>query len=184
MSLTESYMLPLGTVAPEFKLPNTVDNKNYDLNKLIGKKGTLIVFMCNHCPYVIHLIDHFIQTASKYLHKEINTIAISSNSIKTHPQDGPEEMNKFALNKNFSFPYLYDESQEIAKKYNAACTPDFYLFDKNLKLVYRGRYDDSRPGNDKIVSGKDLHDAIENLLNNKEINSQQYPSMGCNVKWH
>ena len=115
MSLTESFMLPLGTVAPEFNLPNSVDDKNYNLNNLKGKKGTLIVFMCNHCPYVIHLIDPLIETAKKYLENEINTIAISSNSIKTHPQDGPEEMKKFAINKNFSFPYLYNEYQEIAK---------------------------------------------------------------------
>ena len=184
MSLTESFMLPLGTVAPEFNLPNTVDNKYYNLNDLRGSEGTLIVFMCNHCPYVIHLIDPLIETAKKYLENEINTIAISSNSIKTHPQDGPEEMKKFAINKNFSFPYLYDESQEIAKKYKAECTPDFYLFDKNLMLVYRGRYDDSRPGNNIAISGKDLHDAIDSLLKNKEISNNQYPSMGCNIKWH
>ena len=184
MSLSESYMLPLGTIAPEFNLPNTVDEKNYNFSELIGKKGTLIIFICNHCPYVIHLIDQLVETAKKYLTKEINTIAISSNSIKTHPQDGPEKMKKFALDKNFSFPYLYDKSQEIAKKYDAACTPDFYLFDKDLKLVYRGRYDDSRPGNEKAVTGKDLHNAIDYLLINKEINIKQYPSMGCNIKWH
>ena len=184
MSLTESYMLPLGTIAPEFNLPNTVDEKNYNFSELIGKKGTLIIFICNHCPYVIHLIDQLVETAKKYLTKEINTIAISSNSIKTHPQDGPEKMKKFALDKNFSFPYLYDKSQEIAKKYDAACTPDFYLFDKDLKLVYRGRYDDSRPGSEKAVTGKDLHSAIDHLLINKEVNIKQYPSMGCNIKWH
>ena len=184
MSLTESCMLPLGTIAPKFNLPNAVDEKNYNLSELIGEKGTLIIFMCNHCPYVIHLIEELVETAKKYLTKKINTIAISSNSIKTHPQDGPEEMKKFSLDKNFSFPYLYDESQEIAKKYDAACTPDFYLFDKDLKLVYRGRYDDSRPGNEKVVTGKDLHSAIDHLLINKEINIKQYPSMGCNIKWH
>tara|TARA_B110000263_G_C15236053_1_gene477074 strand:+ start:318 stop:872 length:555 start_codon:yes stop_codon:yes gene_type:complete len=184
MSLTESCMLPLRTIAPEFHLPNTIDNKIYSLIELKGLKGSLVIFMCNHCPYVIHLIEPLIETAKKYLTKGINTISISSNSIKTHPQDGPKEMKKFALDKNFSFPYLYDETQEIAKKYNAACTPDFYLFDKDLKLVYRGRYDDSRPGNDKSITGKDLHDALDHLLINKTNNNKQYPSMGCNIKWY
>ena len=137
-----------------------------------------------HIFQIIHLIEPLIETAKKYLTKGVNTILISSNSIKTHPQDGPKEMKKFALDKNFSFPYLYDETQEIAKKYNAACTPDFYLFDKDLKLVYRGRYDDSRPGNDKTITGKDLHDALDHLLINKTNNNKQYPSMGCNIKWH
>ena len=183
MSLTESFMLPLGTEAPEFNLPNTVDNKHYNLNDLIGSKGTLIVFMCNHCPYVIHLIDPLIETAKKYLENEINTIAISSNSIKTHPQDGPEEMKNFALDKNFSFPYLYDESQEIAKKYDAACTPDFYLYNSELRLIYRGQLDDSRPGNGVECNGDDLDHALSCLLAYTENNRIQKPSIGCNIKW-
>ena len=184
MALTPTKQISLDFVAPDFNLINPMNNSSVTLSDLKSDTATLIVFMCNHCPYVIHLIDPLIETAKKYLENEINTIAISSNSIKTHPQDGPEEMKKFALNKNFSFPYLYDESQEIAKSYKAECTPDFYLFDKNLMLVYRGRYDDSRPGNNIAISGKDLHDAIDSLLKNKVISNKQYPSMGCNIKWH
>ena len=139
MALTESYMLPLGTKAPEFYLTNTTDNKKNGLNELKGKNGSIVIFMCNHCPYVVHLIDNIIKTAKKYVSKGINTIAISSNSIKTHPQDGPEEMKKLAINKKYSFPYLSDQTQEVAKKYSATCTPDFYLFNKDLELIYRGR---------------------------------------------
>lgn len=184
MALTESYMLPLGTQAPLFKLPNIVLGVEQSLNELKGTHGTLVVFMCNHCPYVIHLLEGIIQTAEEFSIKGINTIAISSNSIDTHPQDGPEEMKKLAENKRFSFPYLYDKSQEIAHSYQAACTPDFYLFDASLKLFYRGRYDNSRPGNDIPVSGKELHQAADLMLSKKQMPEPQYPSMGCNIKWH
>jgi len=184
MALTESYMLPLGTSAPPFKLPNVVSGIEQNLDELSGSKGTLIVFMCNHCPYVVHLLEGIIKTTKEFSKKGIATIAISSNSIKTHPQDGPKEMKKLALNKNFPFPYLYDESQEIAHSYQAACTPDFYLFDNSLQLFYRGRYDGSRPGNDIPVSGKELHHASETMLSKKQAIEPQYPSMGCNIKWH
>lgn len=184
MALTESYMLPLGTLAPAFELPNTVLGISQCLDDIKGKKGTLVVFMCNHCPYVIHLLDEFIKSAQAFSEQQINTVAISSNSIHSHPQDAPEEMKSLALNKNFPFPYLYDATQEVAHKYQAACTPDFYLFDDALKLCYRGRYDNSRPGNDFPITGQDLHKAVDLLLNKEAPIEKQYPSMGCNIKWH
>ena len=184
MALTESYMLPLETKAPNFSLPNVIDGKFKSLNEIKGLKGTLIIFMCNHCPYVIHLLNGILNTSKDFKKKGINTIAISSNSIKTHPQDGPEEMEKFAKKNSFSFPYLFDETQEVAKNYQAACTPDFYLFDKNLKLYYRGRFDSSRPGNNLPVTGEDMHKAAELMLLKLSYNQKQYPSMGCNIKWN
>ena len=184
MSLTESFMLPLGTNAPQFRLPNVVNGHLQDIHELKGVNGTLIIFMCNHCPYVIHLLDGIIKTSEKLLNKKINTIAISSNSIVTHPQDGPDEMKKLAILKKFSFPYLFDKTQEVAKSFKAECTPDFYLFDKKLILSYRGRYDQSRPGNQIKVTGNDLHKAVELMISNNEQLKMQYPSMGCNIKWH
>ena len=184
MALTESFMLPLGTDAPPFRLPNVVNDEMQELNQLKGVKGTLIIFMCNHCPYVIHLLDGILKTAEKLSNKKIKTIAISSNSVITHPQDGPNEMKKLAISKRFSFPYLYDQTQEVAKSYKAECTPDFYLFDEKLILSYRGRYDQSRPGNQIKVTGNDLHNAVELMITNSEQIKTQYPSMGCNIKWH
>jgi hypothetical protein len=154
------------------------------LDQLKGSKGTLILFMCNHCPYVVHLMDGLLSTAQNFKEKGIETIAISSNSEHSHPQDGPVEMKKLALEKNFAFPYLFDKTQEVAHRYQAACTPDFYLFDETLSLVYRGRYDDSRPGNQIPVSGKDLHQAATLMLSKESQQTPQYPSMGCNIKWH
>ena len=183
MALIESYMLPLGTQSPSFSLPNVINNQIKELEIIRGENGTLIIFMCNHCPYVIHLLEGIIKTAIDFSKKGIATVAISSNSIETHPQDGPKEMKKLALLKKFSFPYLYDESQEVAKNFQAACTPDFYLFDAELRLYYRGRYDDSRPGNDKPITGIDLHEACDMMLNKKKNNQFQYPSLGCNIKW-
>jgi hypothetical protein len=149
-----------------------------------GINGTLVIFMCNHCPYVIHLLEGIIKTATNFSKKGITTVAISSNSIETHPQDGPKEMKKLALLKKFSFPYLYDKSQEVAKDFQAACTPDFYLFDNHLKLFYRGRYDDSRPGNLVPVNGNDLHRASESMLQKISQSGIQHPSLGCSIKWH
>ena len=183
MALTESYMLPLKTQAPPFSLSNVTSNRKESLNELKGKKGTLIVFMCNHCPYVIHLMDALISSAKELSIEGINTIAISSNSLLSHPQDGPTHMKKLAEEKNFPFPYLFDETQEVAHAYKAACTPDFYLFDADLNLYYRGRYDDSRPGNEQPITGKDLHDATQAMLNQQDSPAMQYPSMGCNIKW-
>ena len=183
MALTPSNMFPLRQKAPSFNLMDVSLKKKSNLIDLKGEKGTIIVFMCNHCPYVIHLLEGIIHTAKHFLDKEIATLAISSNNIVSHPQDHPEKMKALALKKAFPFPYLYDASQEIAHNYQAACTPDFYLFDEDLLLVYRGRYDDSRPGNETPVSGIDLHEAADLMLQKKPQKELQYPSMGCSIKW-
>ena len=183
MALIESYILPLNTTAPPFSLPNVVNGEMQTLEQLKGKKGTFVIFMCNHCPYVIHLLEGIIHMAKHFLDKEIAALAISSNNVVSHPQDHPEKMKVLALEKAFPFPYLYDASQEIAHNYQAACTPDFYLFDEDLLLVYRGRYDDSRPGNETPVSGIDLHEAADLMLQKKPQKELQYPSMGCSIKW-
>ena len=150
---------------------------------LKGEKGTLIVFICNHCPFVIHLLEHFTQFAARIKSKGISTVAISSNDIKNYPLDAPDKMYELSRKYNFSFPYLYDPSQKVAKAYDAACTPDFYLFDEKIELVYRGRYDSSRPKSNIPISGEDLENAALNLLNKKPISEKQFPSMGCSIKW-
>ena len=183
MALVESNMLPLGTIAPDFFLPNVVDNSIYSLQLLKGENGTIVVFSCNHCPYVIHLLDAFVAFAKENKGKGIETIVISSNDVKNYPADHPDLMRELALEKNFSFPYLYDESQAVAKAYDAACTPDFYLFDGDLKSVYHGQIDDSRPENGKSVTGKDMRKAMDNLLQHKSVLENQKPSIGCGIKW-
>lgn len=183
MALTESKMLALGTTAPDFNLLNVVTGNTQSLQALSGSKGTLIIFMCNHCPYVVHLLDALIKKAEEWKQDGVQTIGISSNSVLTHPQDGPEEMKVLALEKDFGFSYLYDPDQKVAHAYDAACTPDFYLFDEKLKLNYRGQFDGSRPGNNIPVNGADLAEAIGNMLQNKTPQAGQIPSMGCNIKW-
>lgn len=183
MALTASTMLPLGTSAPPFTLTNVVTNKQETLDEHLGTTGTLVIFMCNHCPYVIHLIDSLVAFTKKNHGLGINTIAISSNDVERYPEDHPDRMKMLALEKSFGFPYLYDEDQQVAKIYDAACTPDFYLFDASKKLVYRGRYDESRPGNDRPINGDDLQTAINALISGGAISDQQYPSMGCGIKW-
>ena len=183
MALTPSNMLPLGTKAPDFNLVDTKDNQTKSLTELKGSKGTLIMFICNHCPFVIHVNEELVKLANDYKPRGINCIAISSNDVDNYPQDGPDKMKTHAEENHYPFPYLYDETQAIAKAYDAACTPDFFLFDEDLKLVYAGQLDSSRPGNDIPVTGKDLRAAIDALLNNKVINPNQKPSMGCNIKW-
>ena len=176
-------MLPLGTTAPDFTLVNTVDSEKIHLLEYKGTKGTLIMFICNHCPFVIHINEALVALASHYQNEGINFIAISSNDAVSYPQDGPVKMKMHALNNQYPFPYLYDASQEVAIAYDAACTPDLYLFDASLKLVYRGQLDDSRPGNSIPVTGKDLRHALECLLNNTENTQHQKPSIGCNIKY-
>ncbi|MBU2947100.1 thioredoxin family protein [Zobellia uliginosa] len=183
MARTPSNMLPLGTLAPDFNLLDTQTNQQVELSDLKGKKGTVIAFICNHCPFVIHINPQFAKLAKEYQSKEIGFIAISSNDVENYPQDAPHLMKKIAEEQNYSFPYLYDETQETAKNYDAACTPDFYLFDSDLKLVYRGQLDDSRPGNEIPVTGKDLRNALDALIENKSISNLQKPSIGCNIKW-
>ena len=184
MALTPSNMLELGAAAEDFKLVDTVSGKEQSLSDLRGEKGTLIMFICNHCPFVIHVIDELVRLGNDYQKEGVRLIAISSNSIATHPQDGPDKMSELAADKQFPFPYLYDESQDVARAYKAACTPDFYLFDDQLKLVYRGQLDDSRPSNGIPVSGNDMRQALDQLLAGEAITVSQQPSIGCNIKWH
>ena len=183
MARTESYMLPLNTKAFDFTLTNSVDQKQVSLNQVKGISGTLIIFMCNHCPYVLHLLDKMVEVSKNIKEWRINTVAISSNDVENFPEDRPELMKKLALKKSFGFPYLYDETQEIARAYQAACTPDFYLFDHDLKLVYRGRFDNARPKNNNPVTGKDLMNACQRLSKGIAQEREQIPSLGCNIKW-
>jgi peroxiredoxin len=183
MALTPSNMLPLGTLAPDFNLIDTKDGQLKSLNSLKGTQGTLVMFICNHCPFVIHVNQQLVQLANDYSPKGINCIAISSNDVVNYPQDGPDKMKVHANENHYPFPYLYDETQDVAKAYDAACTPDFFLFDQDLKLVYAGQLDGSRPGNDISVTGKDLRAAMDALLGQDPINPNQKPSMGCNIKW-
>ena len=183
MAETPSNMIPLGTVAPEFTLPDVVSGKNVALNEAKSDIATVIMFICNHCPFVKHVQDELIQVANDYTPKGITFIAISSNDAEAFPQDAPDKMKELAEQKNYPFPYLYDESQEVAKAYKAACTPDLYIFDKKLKCVYRGQLDDSRPGNDIPVTGKDIRDALDNVLAGKAVSDKQRSSIGCNIKW-
>ncbi|MFC0605523.1 thioredoxin family protein [Winogradskyella pulchriflava] len=183
MARTESNMLPLGTKAPDFKLVDTVDDKIKSLQELKGTTGTLVMFICNHCPFVIHVSSQLSQLAKDYISKGIKCIAISSNDVDNYPQDAPHLMKKNAIDNAYIFPYLYDQTQEVAKAYDAACTPDFFLFDDKLELVYAGQLDDSRPGNSIPVTGKDIRAAMDALINNETVNPNQKPSMGCNIKW-
>lgn len=181
MSLTNSTMLPLNTIAPAFNLLDVVKGKVASLQELKGALGTVVMFICNHCPFVKHVQLELVQLANDYQNRGIHFIAICSNDAKEYPEDSPEKMKQTAIHLQYPFPYLYDETQEIAKAYHAACTPDFFLFDAQLKCVYRGQLDDSRPGNQIPVSGKDLRNAMENLLSHKLIDQVQKPSLGCNI---
>ncbi|NKI26248.1 thioredoxin family protein [Arenibacter sp. 6A1] len=183
MANTPSNMLPLGTKAPDFKLLDTTTNEYKALSELQGRLGTVIMFICNHCPFVKHLNASISQLAKKYQPKGINFIAISSNDVENYPQDSPQLMTLVSQEAGYTFPYLYDSSQEVAKAYDAACTPDFYLFDPKLLLVYRGQYDSSRPGNEIPVTGQDLKQAMDSLIDGTAISEVQKPSMGCNIKW-
>ena len=183
MALTPSNMLPLGTLAPDFNLIDTKDDQLKSLDRLKGTRGTLVMFICNHCPFVIHVNQQLVQLANDYSQKGINCIAISSNYVVNYPQDGPDKMKVHAKENHYPFPYLYDETQDVAKAYDAACTPDFFLFDQDLKLVYAGQLDGSRPGNGVPITGEDLRAAMDALLREDAINPNQKPSMGCNIKW-
>lgn len=183
MAQTESNMLPLGTKAPYFKLRDTISDTNKTLTECKGLKGTVVMFICNHCPFVKHVNTELVRIAKDYKSKGINFIAISSNDIEKYPQDSPEKMKDNAKNEGYIFPYLYDGSQQVAKAYQAACTPDFYIFDDSLCLVYRGQLDDSRPNNGKPVNGSDIRNALTAMLNKQPIEKNQKPSIGCNIKW-
>ncbi|WP_350287551.1 thioredoxin family protein [uncultured Croceitalea sp.] len=183
MARTPSNMLPLGTEAPDFSLHDTVSEQTLSLQELKGEKGTVIMFICNHCPFVIHVNPELARLGAEYQKRGIAFVAISSNDVENYPQDAPYLMTKVAKEAGYSFPYLYDQTQQVAKAYDAACTPDFYLFDEALKLVYRGQLDDSRPGNGLPLTGGDLRNAMEHLLTGKAIPKNQKPSIGCNIKW-
>lgn len=183
MALTPTTSIPLGFTAPDFLLPDVVTGRKVSYSAIKGVKGTVVMFICNHCPYVIHVLEELINLANEYQEKGIGFVAISSNDVENYPDDHPDKMRKLALKESFPFPYLYDETQEIAKAYDAACTPDFSVFNEQDKAVYRGRLDGSRPGNDIPVTGEDLRKALDQLLAGEKIPEEQLPSMGCNIKW-
>ncbi len=184
MSATPSNMLPLGTIAPDFNLPNVVSGSIDGLQELRGDKGLIVMFICNHCPYVIHAKDQFIAIATQYADSGINTIAISANDIENYPQDAPEKMQQLMVDWGHPFKaYLYDETQQVAKAYQAACTPDIYLFDDSLACIYRGRLDASTPKNGVALTGEDLRNALDGYLAGTAIKGEQFPSVGCNIKW-
>jgi peroxiredoxin len=183
MSLTPSTMVSLGSSAPEFELQNTLDDKYYSLPSLKGEKATVVLFICNHCPYVVHIAKSLADLATKFQKLGVGFVAISSNDITAHPADSPENMRLFATKYGFTFPYLYDETQAVARGYEAACTPDLYVYDSDLKLKYRGQYDNSRPGNQQPPTGNDLASALEAIMAGEEPTKLQKPSIGCNIKW-
>ena len=183
MSATPSTMLALGTQAPDFALRNAVDDTVVSLAALADKRALLVMFICNHCPYVVHVRSELTRFAAEYLAKGVGIVAINSNAVETHPQDGPAEMKKLAGQLGWEFPFLFDDTQAVAKAYRAACTPDFFLFDGARKLLYRGQFDDSRPGNGVPVTGRDLRAAAEAVLAGGAVAERQTPSIGCNIKW-
>lgn len=183
MVRTESMMLDLGTQAPDFQLPEPATGRTVSLADFKDAPGLLVIFMCNHCPYVKHISDGLAQFAREYQSKGLTIVAINANDVEHYPDDSPEKMAEEVKARGYVFPYLYDDTQEVAKSYKAACTPDFFLFDKDCKLVYRGQFDDSRPRNDLPVTGKDLRAAVEAVLSGQPVPSEQRPSMGCNIKW-
>lgn len=183
MALTPSTMLPLGTPAPDFSLPDVVSGQTVSLSDFDNKKALLVMFICRHCPYVQHVKKEITKISSDYSQKGLEIVAVSSNDINVYPEDGPESLKEMAEEEGFNFPYLFDESQEVAKAYTAACTPDIFLFGKERELVYRGQLDDSRPGNNVPLTGKDLRAAINAVLVDKTVDPNQKPSTGCSIKW-
>ncbi len=183
MSETKSNMTELGSTAPDFKLLNTIDGSYTSLDECKSDIATVIMFICNHCPYVLHVNPELVKVANEYSAKGISFVGISANDVENYPQDAPELMTTHAQEVGYEFPYLYDETQDIAKAYGAACTPDFFVYDKDLKLVYRGRFDGSTPGNGVEVTGEELKAALDALVENKPVSTEQNYSLGCNIKW-
>lgn len=183
MARTPTVQIPLGFDAPEFNLMDTVSGQSIEFEDVKGEKGTVVLFICNHCPFVIHVMDELIRIGNDYKDRGIGFVAISSNDVENYPDDSPEKMKQLAIKKAFPFPYLYDESQEVAKAYLAACTPDISVFDRSNLCVYRGQLDDSRPGNSEPVNGKNLRKVLDLLLENQPVPTDQRPSLGCNIKW-
>ena len=182
MVKTESTMLPLGSTAPPFSLMN-VDGQIVTLDNFSDSRALLVMFICNHCPYVIHVADQLAVLGHEYMQKGVGVVAISANDISTHPADSPEQMVREAEDRGYPFPYLYDQDQSVAKAYRAACTPDFFVFDKNHQLTYRGQLDDSRPESGIPITGVDLRAALDATLANEPVADPQKPSLGCNIKW-
>jgi peroxiredoxin len=183
MAAVNSTMLELGTEAPDFKITDTISGRTYTKEGFKGNKALLVIFICNHCPYVKLIKQALVDYATDYMPKGVGIAAISSNDPDNYPADGPEKMREDAEKFGYPFPYLFDESQEVAKAYRAACTPDLFLFDENMKLVYRGQFDDSRPGNDVEPTGSDLREATDKVLSGEKVPENQKPSIGCNIKW-
>lgn len=183
MVQTPSNMMPLGTVASEFDLLDAVSGQHKKLQELKGDQATLIMFICNHCPFVKHIQYELVKLGHDYPAKGVSIVAICSNDVENYPEDSPDKMKQLAESLGYRFPYLYDETQEVAKSYDAACTPDFYIFDKELKCVYRGQLDDSRPGNNIAVTGADVRNALDAILAGQNVDLSQKPSVGCNIKW-
>ena len=179
---TVSTMAPLGTKAPSFRLPDT-EGQLVSIDDFKSSPALLVAFMCNHCPFVKHVLPHFVRLAQEYQRRGVGIVGISSNDANGYPADAPEKMAELSRAVGFTFPYLYDESQQVAKAYGAACTPDFYLFDRDGRLVYRGQMDDSRPGNGRPLTGADLRAAIDAVLGGRPVSEDQKPSVGCNIKW-
>lgn len=182
MSLALSKMMELGATAPDFNLLDTISGKHLSLSDLKSDTATVVVFICNHCPFVHHINSKLVDVAKRYQAKGVQFIAISSNDIETHPQDAPAFMTQIAKEQNYPFPYLFDDTQEVAKAYSAECTPDLFVFDGDLKCAYRGRFDETRP-NLGVPTGKDLTAALDALIEGKEVSPIQHPSMGCSIKW-
>ncbi len=182
MSETPSTMLEIGSQAQDFSLPEPATGKQISLADFSGKP-LLVAFSCNHCPYVLHIIDSFTEFANQAQQRGLAVVMINSNNVAGYPADSPAKMIELARRHDFEFPYVYDESQQVAHAYRAACTPDFFLFDSAHRLVYRGQYDGSRPGNKEVVSGNDMRDAVDALFDNTEMPAEQIPSVGCNIKW-
>lgn len=183
MSLTNSTMLSLGTELPHFELPDVVSGKIVTPAEFVDREGLLIMFICRHCPYVVHVQEELARLGRDYRTRGPGIVAISANDVRNYPNDRPQQLKAMAEEFQFAFPYCYDETQTVAKAFTASCTPDFFLFNQKRRLVYRGQLDESRPGNQKPVSGKDLRGAIEAMLNGGSINQHQCPSAGCNIKW-
>lgn len=183
MAAVNSTMLELGTRAPDFNLIDVVTGEEVKRDQFKGKKALLVMFICNHCPYVKKIKEDLVRYAEKYIPKGVGVVAISSNDVENYPEDGPDKMQEDAERLGYPFPYLYDEKQDVAKAYRAACTPDFFLFDSNQELVYRGQFDDSRPNDGKPVTGRDLREATDRVLAGEAVPEGQTPSIGCNIKW-
>ncbi len=183
MARTASTMLSLGTQAPDFNLPDVVADRTINLSSFSDKKVLLVMFICRHCPFVKHIQDELAMLGQNYQSESVGIVAISANDAEKYPDDGPDSLKEMAQELGFTFPLCYDATQETAKAYTAACTPDFFLFNRDRQLIYRGQLDDSRPGNDKPVTGKDLREAIAAALADQPINPNQMPSIGCNIKW-